>query len=331
MSEDLIGYLLGAVDDAERHRIEQRLLVDPALREQLAKLRLALDSLDASHDGFVPPSDLVQRTLDSIPPVPSQAASRGQSHRLVGDDSTGRSAAHRRWDALAIAAASIAIFAIAWPLLLQSRSLTRRQQCADQLSRLGQSLNWVAMKSPTRRLPMVGQQGRTAFAGIYAVVLREHGMLDQDSIVWCRDEGTRPDQWRIPTLREVHEGDSSQWMQWARTSGGSYTYSLGVTDEQGQYMAAKFEGRSQFALMSDTPIRTTQPDRTAHDGLGINVLYEDGSVRWTPIVRLTLHPTNPLLNDDGNLAAGRNIDDSALGPSWQSPFPITNASAIGFP
>ena len=47
MREDLLGYLLGALNAAEQQRIESRLAADPQLRRELHRLQRCLEPLDA--------------------------------------------------------------------------------------------------------------------------------------------------------------------------------------------------------------------------------------------------------------------------------------------
>jgi prepilin-type processing-associated H-X9-DG protein len=116
------------------------------------------------------------------------------------------------------------------------------------------------------------------------------------------------------------------------TAGGHYAYTLGVR-EGDHFSSPRFEGRSQFAVMSDAAItRTTVIQRTStdqptyqvqvlsHGGRGINVLYEDGHVGFLPSEALNRMPDNPLVNNDGLSEAGLTLDDASLAPSWQPPF-----------
>jgi prepilin-type processing-associated H-X9-DG protein len=68
MREDLIGYLLGALDPDEMERVTEALRNDPALRDELEQLRRMLEPLDQANEIFEPPGDLIDRTMASIPP-----------------------------------------------------------------------------------------------------------------------------------------------------------------------------------------------------------------------------------------------------------------------
>src|SRR5690606_12353128 len=66
MSDDLIGYVLGAVDPAEGAAIRRRLRWDPHLAKEIQQIRdeLAVLALDA--EGFEPPPGLSARTCQGI-------------------------------------------------------------------------------------------------------------------------------------------------------------------------------------------------------------------------------------------------------------------------
>ncbi|MCA9163069.1 MAG: hypothetical protein KDA62_08820, partial [Planctomycetales bacterium] len=71
MREDLLGFLLGALDATERQRIERKLEADPQLREQLEEIRRKLDPLESIRDDEdawenEPPFGLADRTCDFV-------------------------------------------------------------------------------------------------------------------------------------------------------------------------------------------------------------------------------------------------------------------------
>jgi hypothetical protein len=109
-----------------------------------------------------------------------------------------------------------------------------------------------------------------------------------------------------------------------RYAGGHYAYSLGVIDTNG-YTSPRFESRASFAVMSDAPRNRTslgsvETDTAAHSGSGINILYEDGRVRFVALVSLEEMTDHPLRNHLGQGEAGINVDDASLAPSWRPPF-----------
>src|SRR5437879_4728150 len=66
MEENLIGYLLNSLDDATQQEVEGYLRSHPEAQEQLARLRGALEPLEADRDGPSPPAGLGVRTLARV-------------------------------------------------------------------------------------------------------------------------------------------------------------------------------------------------------------------------------------------------------------------------
>jgi hypothetical protein len=55
----------------------------------------------------------------------------------------------------------------------------------------------------------------------------------------------------------------------------------------------------------------------------MNVLYEDGRVRFIRAEALDSMHDHPLVNHVGASEAGVNIDDASLSPSWRAPFTVS--------
>lgn len=86
MHEDLLGYLLGALEPHEMRRVAQRLQDDPEARRQLEQIERSLRPLE---EGFEPPSDpppdLVSRTLANLPPLPAPGGDAAAGDAAAGD------------------------------------------------------------------------------------------------------------------------------------------------------------------------------------------------------------------------------------------------------
>jgi hypothetical protein len=129
---------------------------------------------------------------------------------------------------------------------------------------------------------------------------------------------------QVATIDQLHIASVDQLREMQRWLGGHYAYTLGVIDED-QYAPPRFESRSTFAVMSDAPMSAivegvVSSDQIGHDGIGINVLFEDGRVQFIQLSSLDSMPDHPLLNHEGRPEAGVNVDDASLAPSWSAPF-----------
>ncbi len=66
MREQLLGYLLEALEPDERHRLEAELLQDPTLQRDLEELNDSLEPLRLTEGPPEPPAGLAERTCQMI-------------------------------------------------------------------------------------------------------------------------------------------------------------------------------------------------------------------------------------------------------------------------
>ncbi|MGI9470561.1 MAG: anti-sigma factor family protein [Rubripirellula sp.] len=356
MHEDLLGYLLGALEPHEMRRVAQRLQDDPEARQQLAEIERSLRPLEGSFEPPEdPPRDLVSRTLANLPPLPSPEtgavdnSETGPSDPLLSpvvseaDDAvaplkplhsgveTARSGGAAWIDWIGAAGAVVVILSLMLPALAHGRFEARKVACQDQLRQFGTAITQFVNHNPQDRLPAVSEQGPEAFAGVFAVRLNEAGLLTDPSVRWCPsldqpagNQAALTNLDQIVSLDELHDASVDRLRQMQQFSGGHYAYNLGVV-EQDRLTSPKFESRASFAVMSDAPLAgITDPKdlskRLGHNATGINVLYEDGRVRFVALEDLEVMPDHPLLNHRGEAEAGVNVDDASLAPSWRPPF-----------
>tara|TARA_R110002049_G_scaffold2750_4_gene21931 strand:- start:87761 stop:88864 length:1104 start_codon:yes stop_codon:yes gene_type:complete len=360
MHEDLLGYLLGALEPDEMQRVAQWLRDDPEARAELDKIKQALRPLrdndeDERRPGDELPStelpstelpshDLVSRTLRSLPPLPEPiepdvstgggivpvTAAMNQSVEPPADS-------RRSWFDWAGGALSAAVLlGLLLPTLANGRLEARKVACQDQFRQLGTALTNFVNRSQQKRLPAVSESGPEAFAGVYAVRLKQVGLLDDPNLRWCPSR-EMPDlaEVQVANLSDVidaatlHQVSVDQLKRIQRYAGGHYAYSLGVIDTNG-FNSPRFESRSTFAVMSDAlthpPVEGKPGEGTlgsttvGHSGTGINVLYEDGRVQFVSLSSLDSMVDHPLRNHLGQGEAGINVDDASLAPSWRPPF-----------
>ncbi len=342
MREDLLGYLLGALEPHEARRVEALLRTDPALRDELAAVERLLRPLDDSASiPEPPPLGLIERTLANLPPLPPMespsqptAGSARTPLPTLGMTREPSTRPARRWaDWAAGSVAAAVLLSLLLPTLAEGRFAARRNACQDQLRRFGTAITQFVMLNQQQRLPSVAQSGPEAFAGVYAVRLLDAGLLDDPSMRWCPSFSV--DQ-RPFTDRDLMGSDGlidsqnlftatqDELLRWQQRAGGDYAYSLGVI-EGDHYATPRYEARSSFAVMSDAPITSLidtaiRSEQLGHDGRGMNVLYEDGRVQFVSLKSLQSLPDHPLVNDRGQVEAGVDLDDAVLAPSWRPPF-----------
>lgn len=226
MQEDLIGYLLGALEPDEMRRVEAWLSQSEDARRQLAELEAALQGLDPPEPIEAPPLDLVARTMASLPPLPMFEAPTDRTGESVGSpgESTGtpgegfaasidpmspvtESGGGSRWtwrDWTASVTAACIVIAIALPSMLEGRFAARKQACQDNLRELGVAMTQFVNRNAEQRLPSIAPEGYQAFAGMYAPRLREAGLLVGIEDTLC--PSLSPDQFWPMQTPEVSNG-----------------------------------------------------------------------------------------------------------------------------
>ncbi len=304
--EDLLGYLLGALDPDEMARVDRAIRQDRELADELRALQAALVPLESERDAYDPPPGLAERTIRMV-----------ETHRAVPRNLATKSSRFRHVDALATIASVGIIAMLVFPALLTSRFRAQVQQCQSNLLALGTQLMSYADAQPDRSYPALSQSGKLAFAGAPAVELREHGLLDQDTrILVCPGVRRDSSSWLgIPSRDELLAAEGAQLHQLQARAGGDYGWYLGVIDG-GRFQAPRHRGRSFFVVASDAPSNNLSHLASPnHGGVGWNVLYDDMHVDFIKARDVEQCADDPLRNHLGLVAAGVGGNDSVVARS----------------
>jgi len=327
MREHLIGYLLDALDPAEREAIEAELAANRALQAELELLRNSLEPLECDAALYEPPTGLAERTCLQVarqataditvaPRSPwNSPAKPGSTWRLV-DWLVGAG----------VLAASLMLFI---PALQYSRINAQKAACADNLYELYRKNIQYAQHNHDRFPDLRLKNSGVAAAGIYAPKLRDNGLIDerQHNVVLCPAATTStPVAFKIPSTQQViqtmqSKGQGKQLAELQRSMGGSYGYHVGQL-VNGELQGRKNAARATFALMADAP-NVDMPNYQSlnHGGQGQNVLFEDGRVIFT--TSSEIDGDDIYVNDDGQFAPGVRENDSVIGHSGQVPIVLT--------
>ena len=342
MHEDLLGYLLGALEPHEMRRVARLIQEDPAAREQLAQIERALRPLDETLeiDSDPIPPDLVAKTMAGLPPLPGPETSAERypdasfaSLIPMRPDIEVSESDHWLWlDWIGGAAAAAVILGLLIPSIAAGRLEARKAACQSQLRQLGTAITQFVNRDGQNRLPAVAESGPEAFAGVYAVRLSDAGLLPEASVRWCPSLATPTPSAvtltsinTLESIEDLHRASADKLRQIQQYAGGHYAFSLGVVDPKHRLKPPRFQSRASFAVMSDAPPagfhdRDDLRRLVGHGGDGINVLFEDGRVQFIARPALNEMPDHPLLNNRDRTEAGVNIDDASLAPSWVAPF-----------
>lgn len=210
MREQLLGYLLGALEAHEHAEVERQLQADPRLFDELESLAASLEALESSRQEFEPEAGLAERTCAFVSEqdyghLPTPSNGRWTRARLYEGQS------RSQWsfaDVVMMAGISLTAAMLFFPAISQSRYAARLTQCQNNLRELGLALVDFSHKAGCGYFPQVPADGNQSFAGIYAPLLIDAGYLTDECLVLCPNvpRSLRNDaRWHIPTLQELNQ------------------------------------------------------------------------------------------------------------------------------
>jgi len=331
MREDLLGYLLNALDEDERQRVFETLQNDPQLRQELESLRRQLRPLDATNVDYEPPpalADLACELVEGYAEVhPAPAVAEHRARRATWPrfpsrcETCASSGAWSAADTIVMAGVLLAVSLLFFPAIAGSRYRAQVTACGDHLRSLGMAL---AGYSEQHRgfFPSIPTRGNRAVAGIYAVLLAESQRLDDPRVTLCpgsRRGGERPDV-RIPTLAELDQAQGWKLARLQQQMGGDYAYSLGCF-ANGCYRTPRYMLQERYALLADAP-SLHLPGRQSgnHGGRGQSVLFGDLHVDFLATPQCEPQGDHLYRNRLGFVEAGLDEYDSVLGASNARPL-----------
>ncbi len=320
-SEQLLGYEVDALDEPEREQVRRRLASDPAFRHRSERLRDSLVPLAAAKTEVDPPEGLANRTCLFVAehsravPAPPRAA---RFDRPAAEPAMAPPERSARWswqDMTVAAAIVLAAAALIFPAIQSSRFNARVAACQENLRELGMALGRFSRQN-NGYFPRVPEQGPLAVAGIYAPTLVSQGYLTDNRRVVCPASLLAEDSdYEVSSLEALEGASGKERERILPVLGGSYGYSLGYMDGD-RYHHTKNLGRPQFAVMADMP----NPERPGsqsdnHGGVGQNVLFEDGHVKFCTSPKPVDVSDHIFTNALGQQAPGSHFNDAVVVPS----------------
>ena len=315
MRDLLVCYLLGELSDPERETLEAKLAVDSRLRDELERLRQCMmpeaTPADCSH---APPRNLLDRTVKCV--SDSQA---GDEELHFVEPPAGR-CNFSLVDGIVAVGVVFAISMLLLPALRESRDISRRNACQNNLRQLG----FAFIDYAGEHEGVFPQANLNQNAGIYAVKLADGGYIDRQQLMHflicpasaeadAINKGTLVLQ--IPRYERVADGAANLPTQVRATMGGSYACRVGYIDGK-VYVSIYNRGNCRSPLLSDAPsLENLAASSPHHGGCGQNVLFEDGHVEYVVGYLIPAWEDHMFLNYDRQAAAGKGSRDVVMGRS----------------
>ncbi|MFI4875588.1 MAG: hypothetical protein ACIALR_09630 [Blastopirellula sp. JB062] len=335
MRDNLLGYLLNALDEDEAREVETTAERSPDTKRELQQLQSHVDLLENSWVDVAPPAGLAARAcafLDApvgrqssssfadtaddepVPPVDQRPiAKSSRAFEAVTSDSSRFTMA----DMLVAAGACLAAAVIFFPALASSRMLASRLQCENNLHQVGMALHEFAYQDKQQAYPAIDTDGPANFAGAFGLPLVEQGFLKSPEYLSCEANRTQRDKFRLPTLQEVAQATPDQIPGLHSNFELVYNYNLG-TQHNGRVIPPKMQGRADYPVASDI-VRVNNKGKLAPNGhgiTGVNILFDDGRVEFIRMDEIPDLVRQYYFNDLGKVEAGVNENDPVLGSGF---------------
>jgi prepilin-type processing-associated H-X9-DG protein len=329
MDEDLVGYLLDALDPEEERHIQTYLREHPEAEARLRRLRQALAPLATDTEDINPPRDLVVRTIARVAEYRCRPLPRAPEAPIIRPMAPSRSW-WRRADVGVAAAILLCAALLVFPAVNTLRMRHNRLVCADNLRTIGQALRQYTDRTDAQRFPDVNRafgnppgdpnpHDRVA-AGLFVPMLVDAGDLTPTQVVSLRCPGTAQSSGFVfHSLSELRQMTSAEFQEHASEL-APFAYTLGFLDQGRVRGLTRADGILPIA--SDSPQLGADgellPGNSAnHGGQGQNVLFTDGHVQWS--VTRILNNDDFFINQANQLEAGLHAQDYVLGPSAAQP------------
>jgi hypothetical protein len=322
MDENLVGYLLNALDAEERQQVEASLQAQPELRGRLGLLERAVVPLAADAEAPAPPPGLVLSTLARI--------AEHQCHKLPPAPPPSRNQVEtsgRRWlrrpDVLVAAMLLVILSGIGTSGLVHLwRDHVHRRDCENNLRLIWGGLQQYC-DAHEGNFPRVEERGPRSVAGIFVPILCDSQMLSPDVSLNCPAQNRQPFQCRsVDELEDLYRNQPDVFHQEARKLAGNYAYTLGYRDGAGYHgLRCDTAGKDSLPIMADRLESLRQSNSPNHGGRGQNVLFLGGSVRFCTQRTVGINGDDIYTNWDQQVLAGKAREDTVLGPGDASPTP----------
>ncbi len=283
LHQQLLGHLLGALDDDEQEWLDERLEHDETCRLALSEWRRRLSPLAALRPDFDPPLGLAGRTCRLVAaygPAPARSASPAMG--MSPDPTAPVAVSGTSWhDMVALGVLFLTAVALLFPAIDISRFHSTLISCQNNMRQFGVAMNQYGQHQ-CEAVTQLADEGRLTAAGIAAADLLD----DADDAVG--EQNLCPEAWLAaqdtggnwPAADDnglVYPVSSSGTVDFSTADNWSGTWRDGTEGGCGGYLP------DTQALFADDP-SVALPGRRifGHRGRGRNLFFRDGRIRFVP-------------------------------------------------
>lgn len=320
MRNELLGYLVDALETDDRAQVDIVLRNDQQLQGDLNLLQRALVPLEVDRHYLDPPAGLARRTIEFVfyrQMLDARApAAEGAAVSRANPRWTDQPATSRRWrfaDFSAAAGIVVAAFSVVVPALIQSKANAQRNSCQYNMQ---QAYAAITGYSGDHGGQLPGAQPSPGFEGkpgIYGPLISQAYLSDHRSLV-CPGSDLEVEDFAIPSLDQLRRAKGIELKKMTRHMGGTYAFAVGYWDERGTYHKLSLRNGEHYPIMADLSGEKGK-QIGHHGGCGSNVLMSDGVTKYLVTCRMATTGDNIYLNDDGEQDAGKRARDIVVLPS----------------
>lgn len=283
--QQLLGHLLGALDDDEHESLDARLEHDQELCRDLAAWRRQLQPLESRRPEFDPPPGLAQRTCRLVAAYASLVddAKQVDKPRMTPLPMPPAHVPHLRWfDMAVVAFFLLAGVALVFPAILSSRFQNQVASCKNNLRQFGLALTQygdyqrtgVTHLAKNERLTTAGIAATTLVNNVYAADNRRTVLPN----AWLAAQAPPSDK-----QTAVADGDNLVLSHRQTPTDNQFDHWSGAWRNGATNDLRSPASPAALPLLADAPSADV-PGQVAlgHGGRGRNVFYADGHADFLP-------------------------------------------------
>ncbi len=360
--EDLLGYMLGALEPHETVRVQKMVDASPELERDLLELKTTLAPLELLDEPAGSPPGLARRVCQSIAssrrmmpsgivvsePVFAGSVLAGPARLSAECDDVG-GPGRGSWslsDLMVACTAAAIVGAILLPAISLSRFNSRVTACQGNLQCLFHSMISYAEMNDGEFIK-IPDSGALSVAGCFGPILKNAGLLENDNLLACAGvagnifaAGNTPETTltsatltsasltaspavEIPTLDQIQAAAGSIPQTLALQKKMGGHYGYALGHaDNGIYRAPRSMGRANYALLSDSPTTNNGYTRSSSNHGPSGQNVLFEGGRVAFVTSPIIGTDEVFLNDLGMVAPGIHNADSVVAPSYVHPIKL---------